>query len=69
MGAGMAEFVSKDLGQGTVTLEEYDLYCHYVAGLVGEGLSRMFAESGLEDAQVGFGWVWMWVGWLCASVF
>lgn len=52
MGAGMAEFVSKDLGQGTVSLAEYDKYCHYVAGLVGEGLTRMFAESGLEDKEV-----------------
>lgn len=52
MGAGMAEFVSKDLGQGTITLKEYDLYCHYVAGLVGEGLTRMFSESGLEEKQV-----------------
>ena len=28
---------------------DYDLYCHYVAGLVGEGLSRLFAGSGLES--------------------
>lgn len=35
-----------------MSLREYDLYCHYVAGLVGEGLTRMFAESGLEDARV-----------------
>lgn len=67
MGNGMADFVSKDLGQGTVSLKEYDLYCHYVAGLVGEGLTRMFAESGLEDPQVRvggreeLGW-WLWVG-------
>ncbi|KAG5183202.1 isopentenyl-diphosphate delta-isomerase type 1 fused to squalene synthase [Tribonema minus] len=48
MGAGMAEFVSKDLGQGTATLEEYNLYCHYVAGLVGQGLSRLFAVTQVE---------------------
>lgn len=52
MGDGMAEFVGKDLGQGTQTLKEYDRYCHFVAGLVGEGLSRMFAESGMEDASL-----------------
>ncbi len=52
MGNGMADFVSKDLGQGTVNLKEYDLYCHYVAGLVGEGLTRMFSESGLEAAAI-----------------
>ena len=28
------------------TIEEYDLYCHYVAGLVGEGLSRLFSATG-----------------------
>jgi hypothetical protein len=53
MGQGMAEFVSKDLGQGTTSHAEYDKYCHYVAGLVGEGLTRMFSESGMEDAEVG----------------
>ena len=36
MGCGMAEFVQKDLGQGTVTVEDYNQYCHYVAGLVAE---------------------------------
>ena len=30
------------------TIEEYDLYCHYVAGLVGEGLSRLWSASGKE---------------------
>lgn len=28
---------------------EFDLYCHYVAGLVGEGLSRLFAASQKEQ--------------------
>lgn len=28
-------------------------YCHYVAGLVGIGLSRLFSASELEDALVG----------------
>ena len=28
-------------------------YCHYVAGLVGIGLSRLFSASQLEDAIVG----------------
>lgn len=52
MGQGMASFVSKDLGQGTVTVEDYNLYCHFVAGLVGEGLSRLFHCTGYESAQV-----------------
>lgn len=54
MGDGMAEFVSKDLGQGTVDLKEYDRYCHFVAGLVGDGLSRIFSESGQEVPEVRF---------------
>lgn len=28
------------------TVKDYDLYCHYVAGLVGVGLSHLFASSG-----------------------
>ena len=49
MADGMAEFVKKDLGEGTKTVKEYNRYCHFVAGLVGEGLSRLFAESPLES--------------------
>jgi farnesyl-diphosphate farnesyltransferase len=49
MGAGMAEFVAKDLSQGTFDVDQYNRYCYYVAGLVGEGLSRLFAASGLEQ--------------------
>jgi farnesyl-diphosphate farnesyltransferase len=48
MATGMAEFVGKDLGQGTTDVNQYNRYCHFVAGLVGEGLSRLFAASGLE---------------------
>jgi len=53
MGAGMAEFAAKESVTGTKTKEEYNLYCHYVAGLVGIGLSQLFAASELEDASVG----------------
>jgi farnesyl-diphosphate farnesyltransferase len=52
MGHGMAVFVSKDLGQGTTTVDDYNLYCHYVAGLVGEGLSRLFTCTGYERQEV-----------------
>ena len=52
MGCGMAEFVSKDLGEGTTTVAEYNRYCHFVAGLVGHGLSRLFTASGFEDAEI-----------------
>eukprot|EP00602_Paraphysomonas_sp_CaronLab_P006525 CAMPEP_0185036834 /NCGR_PEP_ID=MMETSP1103-20130426/30406_1 /TAXON_ID=36769 /ORGANISM="Paraphysomonas bandaiensis, Strain Caron Lab Isolate" /LENGTH=738 /DNA_ID=CAMNT_0027574547 /DNA_START=21 /DNA_END=2234 /DNA_ORIENTATION=- len=53
MGEGMAQYVEKDLGQGTMLVSDYDLYCHYVAGLVGEGLSRLFESSGYESEKVG----------------
>eukprot|EP00461_Guttulinopsis_vulgaris_P001072 UN01072 len=52
MGAGMADFAEKYHGKklaGVDTVEEYELYCHYVAGLVGLGLDRLFVGSGLED--------------------
>ena len=52
MGEGMASFVAKDLGQGTVSIEDYNMYCHYVAGLVGEGLSKLFTCSGYESNEV-----------------
>jgi len=52
MATGMAEFVGKDLGQGTVDVKQYNRYCHFVAGLVGEGLSRLFAASGLENPSM-----------------
>eukprot|EP00177_Eucheuma_denticulatum_P007465 GFKZ01013588.1.p1 GENE.GFKZ01013588.1~~GFKZ01013588.1.p1 ORF type:complete len:543 (-),score=68.96 GFKZ01013588.1:1704-3164(-) len=46
MGAGMAEHI-EDVSCDTVA--DYDLYCHYVAGLVGVGLSNIFALSGCEE--------------------
>ncbi|KAG7368254.1 farnesyl-diphosphate farnesyltransferase [Nitzschia inconspicua] len=52
MATGMAEFVGKDLGQGTTDIDQYNRYCHFVAGLVGEGLSRLFAASGLEKPSL-----------------
>jgi farnesyl-diphosphate farnesyltransferase len=52
MGQGMASFVQIDLGQGTITVKDYNLYCHYVAGLVGEGLSRLFTCRGYESQEV-----------------
>jgi farnesyl-diphosphate farnesyltransferase len=45
MGDGMAKFVEKRIE----TKQDYDEYCHYVAGLVGIGLSRLFSASNLED--------------------
>ncbi|RNF04121.1 squalene synthase [Trypanosoma rangeli] len=34
------------------TKADYDHYCHYVAGLVGHGLTHLFVASGLENAQL-----------------
>jgi farnesyl-diphosphate farnesyltransferase len=47
MGNGMADYcLNAEFNEkGVSTVQEYDLYCHYVAGLVGEGLTRMFVES------------------------
>ncbi len=48
MGEGMAHFQQHDLK----TQADYDLYCHYVAGLVGYGLSGLFSASGYEDVRL-----------------
>jgi farnesyl-diphosphate farnesyltransferase len=45
MAKGMVEFLDKS---SIETTEEYESYCHHVAGLVGIGLSQIFTLSGLE---------------------
>jgi farnesyl-diphosphate farnesyltransferase len=50
MGEGMAKYAGE---KTVVTLDDYNEYCHYVAGLVGIGLSQMFAASGLESEKFG----------------
>jgi len=47
MGAGMSNFIKREV----ITIEDFDEYCHYVAGLVGIGLSSLWASSGLEDKE------------------
>lgn len=37
---------SAALPMQVISVKDYDLYCHYVAGLVGVGLSQLFASSG-----------------------
>ena len=37
MGAGMAKYIQQDVE----TIADYDEYCHFVAGLVGVGLSQV----------------------------
>lgn len=48
MGNGMADYANNTAHNlnGVNTIADYDLYCHYVAGLVGEGLTRLFVVSG-----------------------
>ena len=43
MGNGMADFIER---QDVRTVEDYDLYCHYVAGLVGVGLTDVSRGGG-----------------------
>nr|ODN93281.1 farnesyl-diphosphate farnesyltransferase [Cryptococcus depauperatus CBS 7841] len=56
MGAGMADFAALATPERPVaevnSIADYDLYCHYVAGLVGEGLSGLFAASGKERSFI-----------------
>ena len=51
MGNGMADYANNaELNiNGVNTIKDYDLYCHYVAGLVGNGLTRLFVEGGLAN--------------------
>ncbi|XP_039017072.1 squalene synthase 1-like [Hibiscus syriacus] len=44
MGSGMAKFICKEVE----TVDDYDEYCHYVAGLLGLGLSKLFHACGSE---------------------
>merc|ERR1719487_140955 len=57
MGQGMARYArlhAESGGKFSVdTLASFDLYCHYVAGLVGEGLSKLFSASEKESPYLG----------------
>lgn len=48
MGLGMAHFAKNEVK----TIDDYNMYCHYVAGLVGIGLSKLFAASGIESKEL-----------------
>lgn len=54
MGNGMADYAQNTdmIENGVQTIEEYELYCHYVAGLVGEGLTRLFVASNLANPKL-----------------
>lgn len=51
MGDGMAEYCKRaaEGRSGVESLKDYDMYCYYVAGLVGNGLTRLFVESKLAN--------------------
>ncbi|KAL2477111.1 Squalene synthase [Forsythia ovata] len=44
MSAGMAKFICNEVE----TVDDYNEYCHYVSGLVGSGLLKLFRASGKE---------------------
>lgn len=53
MGNGMADYANNaEFNAGVNTIKDYELYCHYVAGLVGEGCTRLFVEAGLANAAL-----------------
>ncbi|KAI9257997.1 farnesyl-diphosphate farnesyltransferase [Phascolomyces articulosus] len=54
MGNGMADYATGEHRENTsvATIADFDLYCHYVAGLVGHGLSDLFSASNLESPKV-----------------
>ncbi|PTB68792.1 squalene synthase [Trichoderma citrinoviride] len=54
MGNGMADYAQNTemIENGVQTIEEYELYCHYVAGLVGEGLTRLLVASNLANPKL-----------------
>jgi farnesyl-diphosphate farnesyltransferase len=51
MGDGMAEYCNnaEHNTNGVNTIKDYERYCHFVAGLVGEGLTRLFVEAKLAN--------------------
>lgn len=51
MGDGMAFYCADPVHNqyGVNTIADYHKYCHYVAGVVGEGLTRLFVESELAN--------------------
>ncbi|GBE86635.1 Squalene synthase [Sparassis crispa] len=56
MGIGMADYAHRAVLTQPIYLEtiaDYDLYCHFVAGIVGEGLTRLWSASGKEVAWLG----------------
>lgn len=54
MGNGMADYILDENFNlnGVETIEDYNLYCHYVAGLVGEGLTKLMVLAKFSDESL-----------------
>ena len=54
MGNGMADYANNAAHNlyGVDTVKDFDLYCYYVAGLVGEGLTRLFIARAKENPKL-----------------
>jgi len=54
MGNGMADYaINGEFNEkGVDTIKDYELYCHYVAGVVGEGLTRLFVTAELANPRL-----------------
>ena len=54
MGNGMADYAlnAEHNTNGVDSVADYELYCHYVAGLVGDGLTRLFVEASVANAAL-----------------
>lgn len=55
MGYGMAKYILDEQFNlnGVDTIKDYDLYCHYVAGIVGEGLTDLIDMAGFAKFEDG----------------
>lgn len=51
MGKGMAEYQDRDLRHGLANMDEMNEYCYYVAGVVGEMLTRLFCHYSPQIAE------------------
>lgn len=51
MAQGMADFQAQNLQRGLKTMEDMDRYCYYVAGVVGEMLTRLFCHYSKDIAK------------------
>lgn len=55
MGNGMADYILDEQFNlnGVNTIADYELYCHYVAGIVGEGLTDLIDLAGFAKFEEG----------------